>query len=234
MERNFLGVPCREEGVSERQGPGKAGVGGAAGLGPRRENGTVERRGWRGGVGGASGRDTRQGDEVVARRGLGEAGAGGAAGLGPHREEGVVESWGWGGDAGGASGREPAGRMGRWRDGAGRGRRGWCFGKGGRWEEGTWRGGGRETTVRVLPWKGRPPGGGGSGEVGLEGWVRMVLRGEGGRREDGTVKKRGWRGSPAGERKGRAEKRSRPGAAPSHVFFYSSFFRSSSGVSGWR
>lgn len=48
MERNFLGVPCREEGVSERQGPGKAGVGGAAGMGPRQEKGVPTRRGLEG------------------------------------------------------------------------------------------------------------------------------------------------------------------------------------------
>ena len=118
--------------------------------------------------------------------------AGGAAGLAPP-EEGVPARRGRERLVREALGEESAGRTGRWRGGAGRG-------------------GVRKTAAGL-----GPPGGGTEGGAG--GVVRMVLRGEGARGRKGRWKEGLEGGAWERERKGRAEKRSRPEAAPNHVLF---------------
>ncbi len=188
--------PAGRRGVGEA-GPGEVGAGGAVGMGPRREDGSVERQGPEGQVRVVFRRGSPPGGWAGGGTGPGEAGAGGAlereaAG---RKERGEVEA-----------GRRRCGRRrgdgappeggGGGEEGTWRGRRGWCFGErepaGGReaGEVGAERGGcGRRRGVEA------PPGGWGGGGRGLEGgaWER--------------------------ERKGWAEKRSRPEAAPNHVLF---------------
>ena len=221
------------EGVSERWGLRGAGAGGAAGLRPHREDGRRKGgggRGWcgkrrgdgappeDGTVGGGAGRGScgrRRGVEAppggreVERRGSGEAGAGGAAGLGPRREEGV-----------------PArrGLKGLVRE---------ALGEGARREDGVVERRGRERPVRKTP-RGWGPvgrmGGGGRGWRGGCGWCLE--------REPAGRKGR-WREGVGGGRLGkRAEGAGRekepPGGGSQSCIVYSSFFRSSSGLSGWR
>lgn len=123
--------------------------------------------------------------------------------------------------------------MRRWKGGDWRGGVGGAWGRVPRWEEGVVVRRGLEWWVREALGGGAPAGGKGSREVKSKGRVRVVFRRgrpPGGRDGEET----GLEGVARGRAEGVGREKEPPGGGSQPCIVYSSFFRSSSGVSGWR
>ena len=199
--------------------------------------------GWGGGGRGLEGqarvvlwKGSPPGEGVSERWGLRGAGAGGAAGLRPHREDGIVERRGSGeAGAGGIAGLRPRQEKGvPARRGLKAAGAGGAVGMGPHREDGTVERRGRERPVRKTPRGWGPIGRMGRWREGVGG------AGAGGALEREPAGRMGrWREGVGGGRLGkRAEGAGRekepPGGGSQSCIVYSSFFRSSSGLSGWR
>ena len=230
MQKKFRGGdPRRRKRASEKQGRRDRWY---FREGPRREGGVSERRGWE--------RSVREASWGGGPAGWLGGGCGGEwwGGCGKRRGVGAPPG-GWGGGKvetrgageGGVTGLGPRRRK---RASEKQGRRGrWYFREGPRWEEGVVRRGLGETGAGGT-WGWAPAGGRGASEAGAGRAMREAPRGWGPAGRMGR-----WREGVGGGRLGkRAEGAGRekepPGGGSQSCIVYSSFFRSSSGLSGWR